>query len=200
MDLLICLTAAPFLLVIGIVLAVAIRLDSPGPVFFIQKRVGKGSRLFHLIKFRTMHTDIDDQPHREFMQQYVSGRIHETRTRDGTFKPFEDDQVTRIGRFLRKTSLDELPQLINVIKGEMSLVGPRPNVCWEVEAYQPWHLKRLDVLPGITGLAQIRGRSRITFDEIVRHDLEYISKRSLILDLKILWWTAAQVGLGRGAK
>lgn len=200
MDLFICLTAAPFLLVIGIVLAIAIRINSPGPVFFFQKRVGKGSRLFSLIKFRTMHKDFNDLAHREFMQAYVNGRVQEARSPDGTFKPFQEDQLTGLGRFLRKTSLDELPQLINVVKGEMSLVGPRPNVCWEVQAYQPWHLKRLDVLPGITGLAQIRGRSRITFDEIVRHDLEYINKRCLLLDLKILWWTAAQVGLGRGAE
>jgi len=199
-DIALCLLAAPVLLVFGLVVALAISLDSAGPVLFVQRRVGKGSRPFHLLKFRTMFHNVDDHAHREYMKAYVNGEVVVTRPDQETFKPHEEAQVTRVGRFLRKTSLDELPQLLNVLKGEMSLVGPRPNVEWEVEAYKPWHLKRLDILPGITGLAQIRGRSRITFDEIVRHDIEYIEKQSLILDLKILWWTVAQVFLGKGAQ
>ena len=115
------------------------------------------------------------------------------------FKPFDKNHVTPIGRILRKTSLDELPQLINVLKGQMSLVGPRPNVVWEVEEYKGWHKERLEVLPGITGLAQVKGRSGILFDEIVEYDIEYIENQSLMLDLKILWWTFAAVLVGKGA-
>ncbi len=198
-ETLLCLAAIPFLLPIGLIIALAIRLDSPGPVFFVQERVGKGGRLFKMIKFRTMHYKIDDSSHRLFMQQYVSGQISANGSQK-VFKPFRAEQVTRVGRLLRKTSLDELPQLINVLKGEMSLVGPRPNVRWEVEAYHGWHIERLEVLPGITGLAQVRGRSGITFDQIVRYDVEYIEQQSLKLDLLILWWTFASVLFGNGAE
>jgi lipopolysaccharide/colanic/teichoic acid biosynthesis glycosyltransferase len=191
--------AVPFLLPIGLIIALAIRLDSPGPVFFVQERVGKGGRSFKMIKFRTMHIKIDDSSHRLFMQQYINGQIS-TNGNLQVFKPFKANQVTRIGRLLRKTSLDELPQIINVLKGEMSLVGPRPNVRWEVEAYHGWHVERLEVLPGITGLAQVRGRSGITFDQIVRYDVEYIEQQSLKLDLLILWWTFASVLFGGGAE
>lgn len=196
---LLCLMAVPFLLPIGLIIALAIRLDSPGPVFFVQERVGKGGRLFNVIKFRTMHFKIDDSSHRLFMQQYINGQIS-TNGNQRVFKPFKANQVTRVGRLLRKTSLDELPQLINVLKGEMSLVGPRPNVRWEVEAYHGWHVERLEVLPGITGLAQVRGRSGITFDQIVRYDVDYIEQQSLKLDLLILWWTFASVLFGNGAE
>ena len=198
-ETLLCLAATPFLLPIGIIIALAIRLDSPGPVFFVQERVGKGGRLFKMIKFRTMPYKIDDSSHRLFMQQYVNGQIS-ANDNQKVFKPFKANQVTRLGRLLRKTSLDELPQLINVLKGEMSLVGPRPNVRWEVDAYQGWHIERLEVLPGITGLAQVRGRSGITFDQIVRYDVEYIEQQSLKLDLLILWWTFASVLFGKGAE
>lgn len=116
------------------------------------------------------------------------------------YKPIQASQVTRVGRFLRKTSLDELPQIFNVLKGEMSLVGPRPNVPWEVEEYRPWHYERLDVLPGITGLAQVKGRSGINFDTIVKYDIEYVEGQSLLLDLKILWWTVRAVLLADGAE
>ncbi len=115
------------------------------------------------------------------------------------FKPFESSQITRMGRILRKTSLDELPQLLNVIKGDMSIVGPRPNVKWEVEAYNDRHCDRLNVLPGITGLAQVRGRSSLTFDEIVEYDIEYIESMDLLLDVKILWWTFTSAVIGKGA-
>jgi lipopolysaccharide/colanic/teichoic acid biosynthesis glycosyltransferase len=116
------------------------------------------------------------------------------------FKPIQAEQVTRVGRILRKTSLDEWPQIINVLRGEMSWVGPRPNVPWEVEEYRLWHHERLEVLPGITGLAQVRGRSGLTFDCIVKYDVEYLEKRSLALDIKILWWTFITVFCGTGAE
>ena len=194
LEITLCLLAMPIVVPLGIFIAAVIRFDSSGPVLFIQDRVGKNGKLFKIIKFRTMYHDIDDSAHRAFMKQYVSGQLtNDQGEPEKVFKPFKANQVTRIGRLLRKTSLDELPQLINVIRNEMSFVGPRPNVVWEVEAYSDWHAERLRVLPGITGLAQIRGRSRITFDEIVQHDLEYIEKQSLRLDFKILWWTLASV-------
>lgn len=194
----ICIAAAPFLIPIGLMIAIFIRIDSPGPVFFVQQRVGKGGRLFNIIKFRTMHHNVDGTSHRDFMKRYIKGGIKAVKEQE-VFKPFKANQVTRLGRFLRKTSLDELPQLINVVRGEMSLVGPRPNVPWEVEEYLGWHIERLEVLPGITGLAQIRGRSGITFDQIVRYDVEYIEQQCLKLDLQIIWWTFASVIFGQGA-
>ena len=147
-----------------------------------------------------MHYNIDDSSHRVFMKKYVNGQIANNNGSHRVFKPFKSNQITRIGRILRKTSLDELPQVINVLKGDMSLVGPRPNVPWEVEAYHGWHIERLEVLPGITGLAQVRGRSGITFDQIVRYDIEYIEKQGLKLDLQILWWTFTSVLFGSGAE
>ena len=195
-----CLLAAPLLLPLCLLIALAIRIDSRGPVFFIQRRTGKGGQVFNIIKFRTMTHGLDPTDHAARMQRFVRGDTEVTADESATFKPFRPEEVTRVGRFLRETSLDELPQLVNVIKGDMSLVGPRPNVCYEVDAYKLWHRERLRVLPGITGLAQLRGRSRTSFDEIVRNDLEYITKQTLSLDVKILWWTNAAVISRNGAE
>ncbi len=147
-----------------------------------------------------MYHNIDDSGHKAFMKAFVNGNLSGDAGSQKTFKPFAKNQVTRVGRLLRKTSLDELPQLTNVLKGEMSFVGPRPNVPWEVEAYHGWHTERLEILPGITGLAQIKGRSNITFDQIVQYDVEYIKNQSLNLDIKILWWTVTSVLFGHGAE
>ena len=225
MDMVICLLALPVLLPVMAICAVAILLDSPGPVLFVQERIGKGGRVFRMYKFRTMRHDLDDSFHRTFMKAFVTGQIGD----DGNgrdegniflrmplkepvdtpfggngngkvYKPVQSAQITRVGRILRKASLDELPQILNVFKGEMSVVGPRPNVPWEVEAYRSWHHERLEVLPGITGLAQVRGRSAISFDHIVRNDIEYVEKQSLALDLKILWWTFVTVFHGTAAE
>src|SRR5688572_21949468 len=198
-EIIICLLSFPFLLPVFFGLALAIRWESPGPVFFVQERIGKGGRRFNIIKFRTMYHNIDDSHHRTFMKAYVNGKI-ECEGAERLFKPFSKNQVTPIGRLLRKTSLDELPQLINVFKGEMSFVGPRPNVPWEVEVYKGWHVERLEVIPGITGLAQIRGRSSLSFDEIVKADIEYIKKQGLWFDMKILWWTFLVALFGKGAQ
>ncbi len=198
LEITLCLLLAPFLVLLFLVIAIAIRLDSPGPIFFVQERVGKGGRRFKMIKFRTMYHDVDTSSHYAFMKAFVNGQIKATGG-DKVFKPFKDNHVTSVGRILRKTSLDELPQLINVFKGEMSVVGPRPNVPWEVEEYHAVHQARLEVLPGITGLAQVRGRSNITFDEIVQYDIEYVENQSLKLDLQILWWTISSVLFGKGA-
>ena len=199
LDMTISLLILPFALPVMLICAAAIALDSPGPVLFVQNRVGKGGRRFKLYKFRTMYQNCDTSGHRAFMRAFVNGEVDEKATGNGVYKPFSDQQLTRVGRILRKTSLDELPQLINVIKGEMSLVGPRPNVPWEVDAYRGWHKERLEILPGITGLAQINGRSSNTFDKIVRYDIEYIENRGLALDLKILWQTVTSVLAGKGA-
>jgi len=197
-DLVVCIIMAPFLVPLALLVAVLIRLDSAGPIFFVQERAGKGGRVFKMIKFRTMHHNIDRDSHRKFMKAYVNGKVGQET--DKVFKPAHTNHITRMGRILRKTSLDEMPQLLNVVKGEMSLVGPRPNVLWEVEEYQGWHNERLEILPGITGLAQVRGRSGIQFDRIVEYDIEYVKKRSMKFDLQILWWTFASVIFGKGAQ
>lgn len=198
MDISLCLLSLPVTIPILALCAIAIYLDSPGPALFIQERLGKGGQPFRIIKFRTMCVDLDTESCREFMKKYVNGRIGSNGTGHVIFKPVKDEQITRVGRFLRKSSLDELPQIINVLRGEMSIVGPRPNVVWEVEEYRPWHHERMEVLPGITGLAQVRGRSCIDFGTLVRADIDYIENRSLLLDLKILWWTAIAILKARG--
>jgi lipopolysaccharide/colanic/teichoic acid biosynthesis glycosyltransferase len=199
LDVTFCLVALPFALLISAICAVAIRLDTPGPILFVQRRIGRGGLPFQIYKFRTLCVDIDDVHCRDYMKHYVKGQIDCDESGRTVFKPLQAEQITRVGRILRKTSLDELPQLVNVLKGEMSIVGPRPNVDWEVDEYCAWHHERLEVLPGITGLAQVRGRSCIDFGTLVRADIEYIENQSLLLDIQILWWTAKSIVLGRGA-
>ncbi|MBA2446485.1 MAG: sugar transferase [Chloroflexi bacterium] len=171
-------------------IALAIRLDSPGPVIFRHERVGKDRRRFTTYKFRSMRQDAEGQ-----RQQLV-------KTTDGDGKLFklrDDPRRTRIGAFLRRSSLDELPQLWNVLKGDMSIVGPRPQIPDEVATYEDWHHKRLAVPPGLTGLWQVSGRSELTFDEMVRYDIYYIDNWSLGLDIRILLRTIPAVLNGRGA-
>jgi lipopolysaccharide/colanic/teichoic acid biosynthesis glycosyltransferase len=199
LDFTLCILIIPVALPVMVLCALAIYIDSPGPIFFVQERIGKGGRRFRMFKFRTMKMDHDIRHCQKFMRAYVKGEIGVTESKGITFKPVSSQAIFRIGRILRKTSLDELPQIINVLKGEMSIVGPRPNVTWEVEEYWSWHHERLEVLPGITGLAQVRGRSCIDFNSLVRNDIEYIEKRSLALDLKIICWTVSNVLFGKGA-
>jgi lipopolysaccharide/colanic/teichoic acid biosynthesis glycosyltransferase len=173
-----------------------IKLKSRGPVLFKQLRIGQRAQPFHMLKFRSMHVNNDDRIH----QAFVSDLIKAATPANGVFKIVDDPRVTPIGRFLRKTSLDELPQLWNVVRGEMSLVGPRPPLPYEVRQYKAWHRRRvLDAKPGITGLWQVKGRSRTTFDEMVRLDLRYARKRSFWMDVKILLATPAAVISGKGA-
>ncbi len=198
-DLIFVITFLPIYLPLLILCALAIWLNSRGPVFFVQERIGKGEQRFRIYKFRTMNVQHEEKENQSFMKAYVRGKIDMDKAGISTFKPITPEQTFPVGRFLRKTSLDELPQLINVLKREMSIVGPRPNVPYEVEEYYPWHYERLEVLPGITGQAQINGRSDITFDSIVRYDINYIEHQSLALDLKIIWNTVKSVLLSKGA-
>ncbi|WP_238446948.1 sugar transferase [Azohydromonas australica] len=173
--------------------ALAIATTSPGPVLFKQIRLGRGGAKFLCYKFRSMVVDGDDEIHRKFVASLIKGGQDDKNVgHDGTpvFKMRSDPRVTWIGRVIRKTSIDELPQLFNVLKGEMSLVGPRPPIPYEAENYQAWHLRRiLSATPGITGLWQVEGRSKVTFSEMVRLDLRYIRECSLGLDVKILMKT-----------
>lgn len=201
LDLLLCVLLMPVALLMMGVIALGILVDSGRPVLFVQERIGQGGRHFRMFKFRTLRKDHSDRNDREEMRAYIQGHAggsHDS-SRPVIHKPFERSHITRVGRVLRRTSLDELPQLFNVLRGEMSLVGPRPNVTWEVEVYRLWHTERLEVLPGITGLAQVRGRSGLAWDQLARYDIEYVRSRCLLLDLKILWWTVASILSGRGA-
>ncbi len=192
----------PLLLLLApamLLIALAIKVTSPGPAILVQERVGKGGRVFDFYKFRSMYSNSDHGTDQRFAKDYINGNYQST-PQDGVFKPANDKRVTPVGKFLRKTSLDELPQLLNVLKGDMSLIGPRPSMPYEVDAYKPWHFRRLEVSPGITGLAQIRGRSSLTFQEIVKIDTEYIDRCSVALDLEILLKTLPVVLSGRGAR
>jgi lipopolysaccharide/colanic/teichoic acid biosynthesis glycosyltransferase len=184
-------------------IAAAIKRSSPGGVIFRQERVGQHGVRFTLFKFRSMYADSDATPHKEFIKRYLAGGsdAHADVAANGAvYKLTKDSRVTPIGRFLRKTSLDEFPQLFNVLRGEMSLVGPRPPIPYELEGYAAWHRRRLlEAKPGVTGLWQVTGRSSLKFDDMVRLDLRYARGWSLWLDLKILLRTARVVLSGAGA-
>lgn len=201
LDMLLCVLVMPLALLMMVVIALAILRDSGRPVLFVQERIGRGGRRFRMFKFRTLRKDHSDRNDREAMKAYIHGDANRSQNSSKPIihKPFERSHITRVGCILRRTSLDELPQLFNVLRGEMSMVGPRPNVTWEVEAYRFWHTERLEVLPGITGLAQVRGRSGLAWDQLARYDIEYVRSKCLLLDLKILWWTVESILSGRGA-
>ena len=175
--------------------ALAVRLDSPGSPVFCQERVGKDGRRFNLYKFRSMYKNKDDSRHREFLQRFVRDNITSRLDENGSdiFQLIRDPRVTRIGTVLRRTGLDELLQLVNVLKGDMALIGPRPDIPFTVEMYQKHHYRRLRVKPGITGLWQVSGRRSLSFEDMVRLDLEYIDRESPLLDAKILLLTAREV-------
>jgi len=200
---LLLLVLLPFLLLI----AVLIKLDSHGPVIFVQERVGSRRRRspaggtvwevihFKVFKFRSMFQHANESLHQAHTQAFVEERLAAAE-----IKLTEDPRVTRAGRLLRRTSLDELPQLLNVLRGEMSLVGPRPVPVYEAAAYADWHRERLAALPGITGWWQVRGRGRVTFSEMIRMDIHYVRQQSLWLDIKILFATIPAVVSRRGAE
>ena len=185
------------------VVAAAIKLTSRGPVLFRQQRIGEHGTAFTFLKFRSMYVNNDSSQHKEYVRQLIAGQAvkHPTNgTGEAIFKLTNDPRITSVGNFLRRTSLDELPQFLNVLQGDMSLVGPRPPVPYEVEAYATWHRRRLlEAKPGITGLWQVQGRSRVGFDDMVRLDLRYARNCSPWLDLKILLQTPKAVIAGNGA-
>jgi lipopolysaccharide/colanic/teichoic acid biosynthesis glycosyltransferase len=181
-----------------IALAIAIRLDSPGPALFRQRRVGYGRREFTVFKFRSMRSGADPRGHRDYVTALIQGKEADG-GRENLYKLAVDDRITPVGRRIRRWSLDELPQLFNVIAGDMSLVGPRPAIPYEVAEYPRWYLDRFDVKPGLTGLWQVSGRNERTYEEMVRLDIEYAERRSLLLDLSILARTPLTVLARRGA-
>lgn len=180
-------------------IAVVVKLTSRGPVFYCQKRVGQYGKLFDFYKFRSMYVNNDPGVHRDYVAQLIDG-AKDVQQPNGMYKLVNDPRVTRVGRLLRKSSLDELPQFWNVLRGDMSLVGPRPPLPYEFERYRTWHRRRvLELKPGLTGLWQVKGRSRTTFDEMVRMDLHYARTRTLWMDLKLLVLTPAAMFSGTGA-
>jgi lipopolysaccharide/colanic/teichoic acid biosynthesis glycosyltransferase len=190
---------SPLFLLAGL----AIKLTSKGPILFRQQRVGQNARCFTFLKFRSMYIDNDPNVHKEYVTKLIAGQAERegsSERDEGVYKLTNDRRVTRVGRFLRRTSLDELPQLFNVLQGSMSLVGPRPAIPYEVEAYETWHRRRvLEVKPGITGSWQVSGRSRVKFDEMVRLDLQYAKSWSPWMDFNILMRTPRAVIGGNGA-
>jgi exopolysaccharide biosynthesis polyprenyl glycosylphosphotransferase len=185
-----------------LLIAVLIKRDSPGRIFFRQERVGMDGRVFLCLKFRTMRADSDESLHRESYKQNIAGTVNaQSASKDAPVfgKVPNDPRITRVGRWLRRSSLDELPQLINVLRGDMSIVGPRPPIPYEVHEYDIWHRRRLDMKPGITGLWQISGRNRLTFEEMVNVDLFYIENWSIWLDVKIILLTLPAVWRADGA-
>ena len=178
--------------------AIAVKLESPGPVLFRQERLGLGGRPFTLYKFRSMSSSAEQERHRDHAIELIRGDATRTASVDKVWVPIAaDPRVTRLGAFLRRSHLDELPQLINIVRGEMSLVGPRPPIPYEVEVYEPWHLRRLSVIPGLTGLWQATAWGRVSFDEGVALDLAYVDRRSFAFDLRLIGRTLWQIAIGR---
>ena len=183
-----------------VVVSTLVKLTSKGPVFFRQQRVGEAGRSFMMLKFRTMHVNADHGIHQQYVESFIQSRETAGSGKDVVFKIVDDPRVTSLGHLLRKSSIDEFPQFWNVLKGDMSLVGPRPPLPYEVARYKGWHRRRvLEAKPGITGLWQVTGRSRTTFDEMVRLDLRYAKNHSIWTDLKILLATPRAVISGKGA-
>jgi lipopolysaccharide/colanic/teichoic acid biosynthesis glycosyltransferase len=210
-----CLLALPMLLALSpvfLVTTLLVRLTSRGPVIYRQERVGFGRRRFVMYKFRSMYIESDDGLHRAAYEQFLRGEqpngkvtralpesLPAGEAAPSKKKPTGDPRITPLGYLLRRSSIDELPQLINVLRGDMSLVGPRPPIPYEVGLYEPWHLGRLDTLPGITGLWQVHGRSRVSFNRMVEMDLEYIQKQAFWYDVKLLFLTIPAVLSRKGA-
>lgn len=189
-DLLVGLAVAVLMIPIIPVIALMIKLDSPGPIFFRQKRVGKNGKIFDFYKFRSMYDRAESR----------KKEVESLNEKDGPiFKIRSDPRITPVGKFLRRSSFDEIPQIFNVLKGDMSIVGPRPHLPSEVEQYQPWHRRRLEVSPGITCFWQISGRSQVSFNEWMRLDMEYLKHRSFKTDLMIFLKTIPAVMARKGA-
>jgi undecaprenyl-phosphate galactose phosphotransferase len=198
-DALITLPAFILQLPLFLLIMALIKMESKGPVFYKARAIGKGGRVFDMYKFRSMYVDSDKSIHQEYVTKLIKGEIAEEEREKGPIKIVDDPRITRVGKVLRKLSLDELPQLINVLKGQMSLVGPRPCLPYEYNIYQDWHKKRTAVRPGITGLWQVTGRSEVLFEDMILLDLYYIYNSSIMLDLQILFETVFVVLNKKGA-
>ena len=210
-DVVLALLLLCLLLPLLLLIALLIKLDTPGAAIFVQERVGvrrrsRGGRTvweirnFPFYKFRSMYQNADQSMHQNYIEAFIQGGVTPTNQSHAKFKLLNDPRITRVGRLLRRTSLDELPQLVNVLKGEMSLVGPRPVPSYEVVKYQARHYERLTAVPGITGLWQVKGRCKVSFEDMIGMDIEYTRSQSLWLDAKILFLTIPAVLSGRGAE
>lgn len=198
LDIVITLLLLPLLLPVCLVVAIVIRLDSRGTVLFKQKRVGWNGVEFYVYKFRSMYVNADEAIHRNAVKLYMNGMTLSNGASGNTHKLADDPRITRVGKVIRKLSIDELPQFINVLRGEMSLVGPRPPLPYEVEDYSIHARLRLCGKPGLTGLWQVYGRSRVTFAEMVDLDIEYLRRQSILQDLKLIVLTVPVMLFGRG--
>ena len=185
----------PFFIILGVI----IKLNSKGPVFYRAKAIGQNGEEFIMFKFRSMRIEEGNNTHKEYVTKLIKGEIEYEGKKDQVFKITDDPRITSVGRFIRKFSIDELPQIINVLKGDMSLVGPRPCLPYEYEVYKDWHKKRMSVRPGVTGLWQVAGRSAVTFEDMVLLDLYYIYNRSILMDMSIIYETIYSVLGKRGA-
>ncbi len=185
----------PFMLA----MALGIRVSSPGPILYRQKRIGKDGIPFYMLKFRSMQVKNNPDLHKEHVQKLIRENTKPRSLGKNSLKMVGDPRITGVGKYLRKFSLDELPQFFNVLKGEMSIVGPRPPLPYEHEVYEEWHKQRLVVLPGITGPWQVTARNTVPFDDMVRIDLQYIQSMNLWLDLKIIFLTPIEMIRGKGA-
>jgi lipopolysaccharide/colanic/teichoic acid biosynthesis glycosyltransferase len=199
LDLMVSVPCLALLLPLLLVVAIAVRLSTPGPALFRQRRLGLDGRPFVLYKFRTMYHGCSDGPHRRYVRALLTSSTVQAGA-GGLYKLEGDDRITKAGRLLRRTSIDELPQLLNVIRGEMSLVGPRPALEWEAELFGDGHWQRFLVPPGVTGLWQVSGRNRLSMRQALDLDLEYVRRQSLVLDLAILFKTLPAVLSTLGAR
>ncbi len=186
---------APLMLLISI----GIRISSSGPILYRQTRIGKDGKPFRMLKFRSMQVKNNPDLHREYVQMLIQQNIDPRSMGKSSVKLIGDPRITGVGKYLRKFSLDELPQFFNVLRGEMSMVGPRPSLPYEYEVYSDWHKQRLQVPPGITGLWQVKAHNTVAFDEMVKLDIEYIRTMNLWLDLKIMALTPVEMIRGKGA-
>jgi exopolysaccharide biosynthesis polyprenyl glycosylphosphotransferase len=199
LDALVTLPSIIVLLPFYAIIGAAVKLSSPGPVFYRARAIGKNGTPFTMYKFRSMRVDGDARTHKDYVTRLIKGEIRPESSGAKVLKVTDDPRITPVGRIIRKLSLDELPQLINVLKGDMSLVGPRPCLPYEYEVYEDWHKKRLSIRPGITGLWQVAGRSAVAFEDMVLLDLYYLYNRSLSLDMNILYETVFAVLGKKGA-
>lgn len=200
LDIVVALTVLIFLAPLWGAVAALIKIMSPGPVIYRQARVvGRGGREFTVLKFRTMRDGNDDSPHKEAIARFIAGQPLSYQNGQAVYKLVADQRITPLGRLLRQTGIDEVPQFINVLRGEMSIVGPRPPLYYEYAHYSERHKRRLEVMPGITGLYQISARSRVTFEEMVDLDLRYVDSCSLWKDLSIMARTPFVMLSGKGA-